>query len=103
MAKTLYFLRFNNYFNRQLIPKYGTSWYRQLQIGFTVGVQLFNYGDGINTTQIVNTVDWNDADTSAPDYCIVEDDLTLEYSRWYVMEWKSTRLGQYQVTLKRDV
>lgn len=103
MAKTLYFLRFNNYFNRQLIPKYGTSWYRQLQIGFTVGVQLFNYGDGINTTQIVNTVDWNDADTSAPDYCVAEDDLTLEYSRWYVMEWKYTRLGQYQVTLKRDV
>lgn len=103
MAKTLYFLRFNNYYNRQLIPKYGTSWYRQLQIGFTVGVQLFNYGDGINTTQIVNTVDWNDADTSAPDYCVVEDDLTLEYSRWYVMEWKYTRLGQYQVTLKRDV
>lgn len=103
MAKTLYFLRFNNYYNRQLIPKYGTAWYRQLQIGFTVGVQLFNYGDGINTTQIVNTVDWNDADTSAPDYCVVEDDLTLEYSRWYVMEWKYTRLGQYQVTLKRDV
>ena len=103
MAKTLYFLRFNNYYNRQLIPKYGTSWYRQLQIGFTVGVQLFNYGDGINTTQIVNTVDWNDADTSAPDYCVVEDDLTLEYSRWYVIDWKYTRLGQYQVTLKRDV
>lgn len=103
MAKTLYFLRFNNYYNRQLIPKYGTSWYRQLQIGFTIGVQLFNYGDGINTTQIVNTVDWNDADTSAPDYCVVEDDTTLEYSRWYVMEWKYTRLGQYQVSLKRDV
>lgn len=103
MAKTLYFLRFNNYFNRQLIPKYGTAWYRQLQIGFTVGVQLFNYGDGINTTQIVNTVDWNDADTSAPDYCVVEDDITLEYSRWYVIDWKYTRLGQYQVTLKRDV
>ena len=103
MAKTLYFLRFNNYYNRQLIPKYGTSWYRQLQIGFTIGVQLFNYGDGINTTQIVNTVDWNDADTSAPDYCVVEDDLTLEYSRWYVIDWKYTRLGQYQVTLKRDV
>lgn len=101
--KTLYYLRFNNYFNRQLIMKYGTTWYRQLQIGFTPNVQLFNYGDGINTTQIVNTVQWNDVDNKAPDYCVVEDDLTLEYSRWYILEWKYIRAGQYQATLKRDV
>ena len=101
--KTLYYLRFNNYFNRQLIMKYGTTWYRQLQIGFTPNVQLFNYGDGINTTQIVNTVQWNDVDDKAPDYCIVEDDTTLEYSRWYVIDWKYIRAGQYQATLKRDV
>ena len=101
--KTLYYLRFNNYFNRQLIMKYGTTWYRQLQIGFTPNVQLFNYGDGINTTQIVNTVQWNDVDDKAPDYCVVEDDTTLEYSRWFVVEWKYIRAGQYQATLKRDV
>lgn len=101
--KTLYYLRFNNYFNRQLIMKYGTTWYRQLQIGFTPNVQLFNYGDGINTTQIVNTVQWNDVDNKAPDYCIVEDDTTLEYSRWYILEWKYIRAGQYQATLKRDI
>ena len=101
--KTLYYLRFNNYFNRQLIMKYGTTWYRQLQIGFTPNVQLFNYGDGINTTQIVNTVQWNDADDKAPDYCVVEDDTSLEYSRWFVLEWKYIRAGQYQATLRRDV
>ena len=101
--KTLYYLRFNNYFNRQLIMKYGTTWYRQLQIGFTPNVQLFNYGDGINTTQIVNTVQWNDVDDKAPDYCVVEDDTSLEYSRWFVVEWKYIRAGQYQATLKRDV
>lgn len=101
--KTLYYLRFNNYFNRQLIMKYGTTWYRQLQIGFTPNVQLFNYGDGVYTTQIVNTVQWNDVDDNAPDYCVVEDDTTLEYSRWFVIEWKYIRAGQYQATLKRDV
>ena len=101
--KTLYYLRFNNYFNRQLIMKYGTTWYRQLQIGFTPNVQLFNYGDGVNTTQIVNTVQWNDVDDKAPDYCVVEDDTTLEYSRWFVIDWKYIRAGQYQATLKRDV
>ena len=101
--KTLYYLRFNNYFNRQLIMKYGTTWYRQLQIGFTPNVQLFNYGDGINTTQIVNTVQWNDVDNKAPDYCVVEDDTTLEYSRWYILEWKYIRAGQYQASLKRDI
>lgn len=101
--KTLYYLRFNNYFNRQLIMKYGTTWYRQVQIGFTPNVQLFNYGDGINTTQIVNTVQWNDVDDKAPDYCVVEDDTTLEYSRWFVIDWKYIRAGQYQATLRRDV
>ena len=101
--KTLYYLRFNNYFNRQLIMKYGTTWYRQIQIGFTPNVQLFNYGDGVNTTQIVNTVQWNDVDDKAPDYCVVEDDTTLEYSRWYVIDWKYIRAGQYQATLRRDV
>lgn len=101
--KTLYYLRFNNYFNRQLIMKYGTTWYRQVQIGFTPNVQLFNYGDGVYTTQIVNTVQWNDVDNKAPDYCVVEDDTTLEYSRWFVIEWKYIRAGQYQATLKRDV
>ena len=101
--KTLYYLRFNNYFNRQLIMKYGTTWYRQLQIGFTPNVQLFNYGDGVNTTQIVNTVQWNDVDDKAPDYCVVEDDTSLEYSRWFVVEWKYIRAGQYQATLRRDV
>lgn len=101
--KTLYYLRFNNYFNRQLIMKYGTTWYRQVQIGFTPNVQLFNYGDGINTTQIVNTVQWNDVDDKAPDYCVVEDDTSLKYSRWFVLEWKYIRAGQYQATLKRDV
>lgn len=101
--KTLYYLRFNNYFNRQLIMKYGTTWYRQLQIGFTPNVQLFNYGDGVNTTQIVNTVQWNDVDDKAPDYCVVEDDTTLEYSRWFVIDWKYIRAGQYQATLRRDV
>ena len=101
--KTLYYLRFNNYFNRQLIMKYGTTWYRQVQIGFTPNVQLFNYGDGVNTTQIVNTVQWNDVDDKAPDYCVVEDDTTLEYSRWFVIDWKYIRAGQYQATLRRDV
>lgn len=101
--KTLYYLRFNNYFNRQLIMKYGTTWYRQVQIGFTPNVQLFNYGDGVNTTQIVNTVQWNDVDDKAPDYCVVEDDTSLEYSRWFVIDWKYIRAGQYQATLKRDV
>ena len=101
--KTLYYLRFNNYFNRQLIMKYGTTWYRQLQIGFTPNVQLFNYGDGVNTTQIVNTVQWNDVDDKAPDYCVVEDDTSLDYSRWFVIDWKYIRAGQYQATLRRDV
>ena len=69
----LYFLQYNNYFNRQTKPhKTTTSWFLPYQIGNTVGVQLFNYGDGVDTTQVVNTTNWVN-ENRVPDYCIVED------------------------------
>ena len=99
----LYFLQYNNYFNRQTKPhRTDSNWFLPFQIGSTVGVQLFNYGDGVDTTQIVNTSDWND-ESKVPDYCIVEDQVHAIRQYWYVTEWKYLRKGQYQATLKRDV
>ena len=99
----IYFLQYNNYFNRQTKPhKTTTSWFLPYQIGSTVGVQLFNYGDGVDTTQVVNTTGWAN-ENRVPDYCIVEDQTNGSRQYWYVVEWKYLRRGQYEATLKRDV
>lgn len=99
----LYFLQYNNYFNRQTKPhRTITSWFLPYQIGSTVGVQLFNYGDGVDTTQVVNTSAWVN-ENRVPDYCVVEDQADGSRQYWYVVEWKYLRRGQYEATLKRDV
>ena len=99
----LYFLQYNNYFNRQTKPhRTITSWFLPYQIGSTVGVQLFNYGDGVDTTQVVNTTNWTN-ENRVPDYCVVEDQVDGSRQYWYVLEWKYLRKGQYEATLKRDV
>ena len=99
----LYFLQYNNYFNRQTKPhRTITSWFLPYQIGSTVGVQLFNYGDGVDTTQVVNTSAWAN-ENRVPDYCVVENQTDGSRQYWYVLEWKYLRKGQYEATLKRDV
>ena len=99
----LYFLQYNNYFNRQTKPhRTITNWFLPYQIGSTVGVQLFNYGDGVDTTQVVNTTGWTN-ENRVPDYCVVEDQTNSSRQYWYVVEWKYLRRGQYEATLKRDV
>ena len=99
----LYFLQYNNYFNRQTKPhRTTTNWFLPYQIGSTVGVQLFNYGDGVDTTQVVNTTNWTN-ENRVPDYCVVEDQVDGSRQYWYVTEWKYLRKGQYEATLKRDV
>lgn len=99
----LYFLQYNNYFNRQTKPhRTVTNWFLPYQIGSTVGVQLFNYGDGVDTTQVVNTTNWTN-ENRVPDYCVVEDQVDGSRQYWYVTEWKYLRKGQYEATLKRDV
>lgn len=99
----LYFLQYNNYFNRQTKPhRTITNWFLPYQIGNTIGVQLFNYGDGVDTTQVVNTTGWAN-ENRVPDYCVVEDQTNSSRQYWYVTEWKYLRRGQYEATLKRDV
>ena len=102
MAYNLYYLRYNNYFNRKTIPHRGHSWFTKYQIGAQAGVELFNFGDGIDTTQLVNTNLWANPD-SVPNYLIVQSDTDLnDYTRWYVTHFDYIRRGQYRATLKRD-
>ena len=102
MAYNLYYLRYNNYFNRKTIPHIGHSWFTKYQIGAQAGVELFNFGDGIDTTQLVNTNLWANPD-SVPNYLIVQSDTDLnDYTRWYITHFDYIRQGQYRATLKRD-
>lgn len=99
----LYFLQYNNYFNRQTKPhKTDADWFLHYQVGKTDNVRLFNYGDGIDTTQVVNTTDWVN-ESIVPDYCVVDNQTDGNIQYWYIIEWKYLRKGQYQATLKRDV
>lgn len=103
----LYFLQYNNYFN-QIIKKPPTliddvTWFQKYQIGSVDNVGLFNFGDGVNTSQTVNTSSWGDNRYLVPDYMVLinQDDGNQQY--WYVTEWLYLRGGQYQATLKRDL
>lgn len=107
MAKQCYcFLeRFNNYFNRKLI-KYDAleDYQNNSQSSFIPiddnGRMLpfdFNPNDNITTEIIANDVPFD------PDYFLLLDDEENIVSRWFVLEQKRNRKGQWLYFLKRDV
>lgn len=59
----------------------------------------FNPNDFVNTEQIINfNKEW------CPDYVLVVGEETDDIeSGWFVLESQRTRLGQFRITLKRDV
>lgn len=98
----LYFLQYNSYYNRRVIPQVLTNWWIKYQIGSTVNVSLFNYGDGVDTTQTVNTGSWANPYLT-PDYMVLINQEDGNEQRWYVTEWVYVREHQYVATLKRDL
>ena len=93
----LAFLRYNNYYNRQIKRENSLSDYIPYILGDIMGKIAFNPNDGVMTEQIVN---WNYK--GQPDYMLAIDDNDIN-SRWFVLEFTRTRAGQYRVILKRDV
>ena len=96
---TLYILNYNNYFNRQVkreasIDDYLVStYYSDVKIDNV----SFNPGDGINTTQIVNS-------PVLGDYAVLYDNISKKIvSRWFILDAKRTLSGQYSLSLRRDV
>lgn len=95
-------LRYANYKNRivrtplqnvqDYVDIYGATILTEL-----MGVINWNPNDGISATQVF------DYTGATPDYCLVSNDYGEIESRWYVMEARRTRHGQYQVGLLRDV
>ena len=97
----IYFLKYNNYFNRTFRRENSLADYLAYEVGRTIDVKLFTPGDGVNTSVVVN-VDLKAAGMS-PDYAIVQDDQGNIESRWFVMECRQLRVNQFKVDLRRDL
>ena len=96
----LYYLHYNNYYNR-IIKKFDTlAEYLTLPYYDNVATNniAFNPNDGIDTEQIVNLT----ASVFTYDYAILAEGNDI-VSRWYVLEAKRTRNGQYRLRLRRDL
>ena len=101
MAKTLYLLQYNNYFNRTvkgqnfgLLGQFtddGAKIVGQIQ-----NMTLWNPNDGVQTVITSNL-----GLTGNPDYALLCDgDVRLQ--AWFVLEAKRLQAQQYQLTLRRD-
>ena len=94
---TVYFYKFNNYYNR-IIKRYDTI----EEYGTPLGTQdncNFVHGDGVNSSFTMNKL-LSLLDT--PDYVVVED-YNGDISRWFVINSFKSRSGQDLLTLRRDL
>lgn len=97
--KDLYFLDYNNYFNRQ-VKKLDTL-QEYLDESNVMSLTNVNFipGDGVSATQVVN---YQNLDMFTPDYLLVCEGQTIE-SRWFIMEHKRLAGNQYRLQLRRDL
>lgn len=95
----LYFLTYNNYYNRVCKREDTLSDYLDYLVGEPVqSVINWNPRDGVDTEQILNS--WN---YHTPDYLVVTDDSNNIVSRWFVIDADYQRNSQYRLRLHRDV
>lgn len=90
---------FSNYFNKQ-VKRFDVldDYLLKCKKYETMRSVNFVFGDGINTSQILQSkIKIN------PDYLIVTDDKMEIVGRWFVIENNNLRNGQSRLTLKRDV
>lgn len=100
MKYNVYLLSYNNYNNRQ-VKKLDTlqDYINGGYVLNTVENVNFEMADGIASTLIVNY----QYVTAQPDYCIIEDRTTHEFSRWFIIDSDLVRGAQYHFTVKRDI
>lgn len=100
--QNIYFLHYNNYYNRIVKREKSLDDYRLYQVGDPLLETNFNPNDGVNTMHYVN---WElQIPETMPDYCVVQEIDTGEInSCWFVIEAVRTLQGQMQFTLRRDL
>lgn len=99
---TLYILNYNNYYNR-IIKKENTfsDYTNYIIYGPVQGVYGFTPGDGVNTTQILGSnVQMYDGQG---DYLLAITEAGDIDSRWFIIDTKRERNGQWTLTLHRDL
>ena len=97
--------RFNNYFNRKIIKfETLTEYQNNSKSSFIPTTDLgamtpfdFNPNDNVTTEIIANSVPFD------PDYFLLLDEDQNIIQRWFVLEQKRNRQGQWLYQLKRDV
>lgn len=97
----LYYLHFNNYYNR-IVKKFDTlAEYLTLPYYDNVATNdiAFNPNDGVDTKQVANIPVGNEF---TYDYAILADGNTI-VSRWFIIDANRNRNGQYTLTLRRDM
>ena len=98
----IYLYNFNNYSNRVEKSFPEIAYYSDYLVCNPMTNINFNPNDGVNASLIVNTFDKTYYD-GEPNYCIVEDMQTNDFTRWFIIETVYERNGQMRITLKRDV
>ncbi|MBP5446233.1 MAG: hypothetical protein J6Y28_08695 [Acholeplasmatales bacterium] len=102
MKYNVYLLSFNNYYNRRVLKGYDTiAGYVNAghQIGQTIQNCNFEMRDGITSEIIIN----QGFATTQPDYMLIEEKETNNFSRWFILDSDLIRGNQYKFTLKRDI
>lgn len=98
MKSTLYFLQYNNYYDRVSEVEESLSEYMDNVIYTLEGVN-FNPNDSVDTT--VPAIPLN-VETLPADYLLVVESGLIK-SRWFIMEAKRKLTGVWDFTLHRDV
>lgn len=93
----LYYLNFNNYYNRQLKVLSTLSDYLPYVTAQTDGDRNFNPANDITVKFITNR-----DRAEIGDYMLAVDNGII-VSRWFILNGDRTRQGQYELTVRRDV
>jgi hypothetical protein len=96
---TLYILKYNNYYNRILKREQNLEDYLNYDI-FSASGTTFNPNDGVNTTHILGGAE---SYSGEGDYLVVASPQGEIVSRWFIIDAKRVRAGQYNLTLRRDL
>ena len=93
----LYYLNFNNYYNRQLKVKNTLSEYLPFLVGTSEANRNFNPAN-----DIIIKFTTNRTRDEVGDYILAVENGEIK-SRWYVLNGDRLRGGQYEITARRDV
>lgn len=96
----LYFLKYNNYFNRTYKKEKQLISYLDFEVGRVEDCELWNPNDGVYTEQDLEYE--YEMGKVFPDYMIAAVGSEIE-SRWFVLDGKRLSNGMYHMSLRRDI